>query len=370
MDVIERLPMTLGYIVGFFVICGILSIIIKTEMKQKQNKHSSSPSRIFIIKRIREETGMSLQEAKNHLDQLNDDELSRFMPEQSANSSNSMKKSLSSHTFDLNNTHMITGHEFEYFCAEVLRQNGFTNIKVTKGSGDQGVDITATNNGVKYAIQCKNYSNALGNTPVQEIYSGVVFYNCNKGVVLTNSTFTKGAIELAKKTNIELWDKTKLQQLINNCSDIEELNKYIPKSILKSHQYSETGIREDLSELDSTEKRTRMICQRLSSNIKEELDDLKGKNISIKYNLVPDYGYINFNFIVTATGTPVFELEDSELLVKIEIYDQHERLILIDDTWVMRNDLKRKRKISDYLMLDIDKLKNAHSLIVSVYEEE
>jgi len=37
----------------------------------------------------------------------------------------------------------MEGHRFESFCAKVLMQNGFENVKVTSGSGDQGVDIIA-----------------------------------------------------------------------------------------------------------------------------------------------------------------------------------------------------------------------------------
>lgn len=108
----------------------------------------------------------------------------------------------------------MNGHNFEYFCADVLKKNGFTDVKVTKGSGDQGVDILAKKDGIKYAIQCKNYSSHLGNTPVQEVAAGKVFYNCHVGVVMTNSTFTQGAKALAQATGVLLWDKYVLAQML------------------------------------------------------------------------------------------------------------------------------------------------------------
>ncbi len=109
----------------------------------------------------------------------------------------------------------MDGHEFEYFCAELLQKNGFSNVKVTPGSGDQGVDILAEKLGIKYAIQCKNYISALGNTPVQEVFAGKQFYNCHVGVVLTNSTFTPGAKNLAEATGVLLWDRTDLQKMMD-----------------------------------------------------------------------------------------------------------------------------------------------------------
>ena len=38
---------------------------------------------------------------------------------------------------------LMEGHEFEYYCAELLERNGFREVKVTKGSGDYGIDILA-----------------------------------------------------------------------------------------------------------------------------------------------------------------------------------------------------------------------------------
>lgn len=108
----------------------------------------------------------------------------------------------------------MNGHDFEYFCAELLRKNGFSDVKVTKGSGDQGVDILAKKDGIKYAIQCKNYASHLGNTPVQEVNAGKIFYNCHVGVVMTNSTFTQGAKTLADATGILLWDRDVLKKIM------------------------------------------------------------------------------------------------------------------------------------------------------------
>lgn len=108
----------------------------------------------------------------------------------------------------------MEGHAFEHFCANLLGKKGFSEIRVTPGSGDQGVDILAVKDGICYAIQCKNYSAPLGNTPVQEVNAGKIFYNCHVGVVMTNSTFTSGAKALAKATGVLLWDRTYVQNLM------------------------------------------------------------------------------------------------------------------------------------------------------------
>lgn len=120
-------------------------------------------------------------------------------------------------TFNVNtqyNIDLMKGQEFERYCANLLIVYGFKNIEVTKGSGDQGVDIIGYYNGCKYAIQCKRYSKKLGNSPVQEVVAGKNFYNCQNAMVITNNYFTDGAIQLAKANNVELWDRNKLMQVI------------------------------------------------------------------------------------------------------------------------------------------------------------
>lgn len=101
----------------------------------------------------------------------------------------------------------MSGSEFEQFCADILRKNGFYDVRVMGGSGDQGVDIVARKGKSRYAIQCKCYSNKLGNTPVQEVFAGRIHYGCDVAAVMTNNYFTPGAIELARSTGVFLWDR-------------------------------------------------------------------------------------------------------------------------------------------------------------------
>lgn len=114
----------------------------------------------------------------------------------------------------------MEGHDFECFCAELLKKNGFKDVIVTNGSSDQGVDIIAEKESIKYGIQCKCYSSDIGNRAVQEIYAGKAFYKCHVGIVLTNRYFTKSAKKLAQSNGIILWDRDKLIALVNSGRDI------------------------------------------------------------------------------------------------------------------------------------------------------
>ena len=108
----------------------------------------------------------------------------------------------------------LTGEEFESYVALLLRDHYYRHIELTKGSGDQGVDILCERNGKTYAIQCKNYDGAVGNFAVQEAYAGAQFYGCDIPVVVCPGTFSRGAIELAESTDVELWDGETLTRMM------------------------------------------------------------------------------------------------------------------------------------------------------------
>lgn len=109
---------------------------------------------------------------------------------------------------------LMEGHDFEFFCADLLRRRGFQEVEVTKGSGDYGIDILAEKDGVTYAIQCKCYGAPVGVKAIQEAYAGRDYYDRMVGAVLTNQYFTQPAVEAAKKLKILLWDRGYLESMM------------------------------------------------------------------------------------------------------------------------------------------------------------
>ena len=108
----------------------------------------------------------------------------------------------------------MEGHEFQYYYAELLKNKGFLEVEVTKGSGDYGVDILAEKDGITYAIQCKCYQAPVGIKAVQEAYAGRDYYDRMVGVVMTNQYFTSPAVDAARKLKILLWDRGYLDGML------------------------------------------------------------------------------------------------------------------------------------------------------------
>jgi len=106
----------------------------------------------------------------------------------------------------------MSGIAFEGYLMKLLEEQGFTNVRGTPATGDQGADLLANKDGRKIVIQAKRYAGTVGNKAVQEALSAVSYYTGDEGWVITNSTFTKSAKELAQRSNVRLIDGHELKR--------------------------------------------------------------------------------------------------------------------------------------------------------------
>ena len=102
---------------------------------------------------------------------------------------------------------------FERLTQRVLRECGFTQVEITKKTGDGGIDGTGKLriNGVfsfNIAFQCKRYKGSVGASDIRD-FRGSLSTNIEKGVFITTSSFTKAASDEASapgKQQIDLID--------------------------------------------------------------------------------------------------------------------------------------------------------------------
>ena len=69
----------------------------------------------------------------------------------------------------------LDGYAFERATAEVLNRHQF-NPRVTPGSGDGGIDIEVTKNGLKGVVQYKTHVSCVGPHVVRDLY-GVIYHS-------------------------------------------------------------------------------------------------------------------------------------------------------------------------------------------------
>lgn len=104
-------------------------------------------------------------------------------------------------------------YAFERLTQRVLRECGFTQVEVTKKSGDGGIDGTGKLriNGIfsfNIVFQCKRYQGVVSSADIRD-FRGSLTTNIEKGVFITTGSFSKAAIEEAcspGKQQIDLMD--------------------------------------------------------------------------------------------------------------------------------------------------------------------
>lgn len=102
----------------------------------------------------------------------------------------------------------MTPYQYEHYVARHLKNCGFVKAEVTPKSGDFGADIILTDkDGTRMCVQCKRYSKPVGVKAVQEVIGAKIYYGCTRAAVITTSTFTPAAKELAQRAGVELYEK-------------------------------------------------------------------------------------------------------------------------------------------------------------------
>jgi hypothetical protein len=97
----------------------------------------------------------------------------------------------------------MTPSQYEAYCAEEMKRHGW-DAAVTRGSRDQGVDVVATKAGVRVVLQCKLYSQPVGNKAVQEVVAARNYERARFGIVVSNNSYTAPAQALASANGVHL----------------------------------------------------------------------------------------------------------------------------------------------------------------------
>ena len=114
-------------------------------------------------------------------------------------------------------TGVETGKQFEDLMIRALRDSGMT-VHDTPVSNDYGADLIIEYNNHRIAGQCKYYENTVGVKAVQEVLGSLAYYQCEAGVVITNSEFTQQAVNLASANQVLLIDGDMLEEYFEDFS--------------------------------------------------------------------------------------------------------------------------------------------------------
>lgn len=105
----------------------------------------------------------------------------------------------------------LSPEQFEYFVADIFRSMGF-QARVTRQSGDNGIDIELRKAGKRYVVQCKRYRGTVGEPTVREFYGSFAGI-AEKGFFVTTGNFTDVATRWIGSRPLELIDGKELIRL-------------------------------------------------------------------------------------------------------------------------------------------------------------
>ncbi len=107
----------------------------------------------------------------------------------------------------------LDGVEFEAYLQGLFTAMGY-QVEGTPSTGDFGGDLILTKDGERTVVQAKRWQGTVGTDAVQEVLSGQAYYQCDHAWVVTNSSYSRKAKELAMSTRVLLVDRGALAKMI------------------------------------------------------------------------------------------------------------------------------------------------------------
>lgn len=115
---------------------------------------------------------------------------------------------------------LMSGVEFEQFVAGMFDRFGWST-ELTATSGDHGIDILLRKGGQSGAVQCKRWTDAVGEPVVREFLGSIRGAKVEVGFIATTSSFTESARAFARLNGIRLLD---LDSIIRTASTGDQVH--------------------------------------------------------------------------------------------------------------------------------------------------
>lgn len=114
---------------------------------------------------------------------------------------------------------------FERLVQRLLRESGFTQVKVTGRSGDEGIDgkgIMRLGGLLSFHVifQCKRYRGSVSTSQVRD-FRGAMVGRADKGLLITTGNFTKDALREASRDGAPAIDLIDGDLLLDKLKELE-----------------------------------------------------------------------------------------------------------------------------------------------------
>lgn len=112
-------------------------------------------------------------------------------------------KSLANSEKLLNSLDAMAPRQFEEMIAQLFASQGY-QVELTSAKSDQGFDVIVTRDDplvgeATYLVEAKKYRYPVGVSSVRSLVGSVISQNANRGIIVTTSSFTKPARDIAQQ---------------------------------------------------------------------------------------------------------------------------------------------------------------------------
>lgn len=233
----------------------------------------------------------------------------------------------------------IDEYEFEKLVADTWEQRGWETT-VTTGSSDRGIDIIVKKNNPfkqKHVIQAKRYAegNKVGSPDIQQ-YSSLQQQepNVDSVIIVTTSSFSVQAKEIADDLNVKLVNGRELSQIILDNDPGSLLEGYVNPKILTSDDIdTETTPELEFNETDtiqaSDDSKFDLLSLQGIENKHKNIDDNKKKKGVLNHGYCPLCGVDRNSLFALFSVNPNKEPELFEYRHRDSKYNiQYKKLML------------------------------------------
>ena len=137
----------------------------------------------------------------------------------------------------------IKENEYELDINNMFKRLGYEILDIPT-SEYHGVDLILSKNNEKIVVQVKQYDDKITDFSVHEILTAKEYYKADKARIITNSSFSSNAVDLAVKNNVDLWDGKKLRDIIKILQNKEKEKKFDQED---THPHAENNFSKEIT---------------------------------------------------------------------------------------------------------------------------
>lgn len=109
----------------------------------------------------------------------------------------------------------LRGVEFEESLAQLYSNLGYA-VEITKGSGDEGVDLFLQKDEKVIVVQCKGHEKPIGVGAIRDLYGAMIHFKADSAILACPAGFTIGVEMFATDKSIQLISATDLIEMVES----------------------------------------------------------------------------------------------------------------------------------------------------------